>query len=44
MSDDTVYALKLVVFTILIVLGVVGFVVRLREVRASKSKDLEKKS
>lgn len=38
MSDDTVYAVKLVVFGILIIVGVIGFVVRMREVKAAKEK------
>ncbi len=33
MSDDTVYAIKLVVFSILIGLGIIGFILRLKESR-----------
>lgn len=39
MSDDTVYAIKIVVFSLLILLGVVGLVLRLREVKAEKEKN-----
>ncbi len=38
MDDDTIYAIKLVVFAILIVLGIVGFILRLKETRAEKEK------
>lgn len=38
MSEDTIYAIKLVVFSILILTGIVGFIVRLREVKAEKEK------
>lgn len=38
MSDDTIYAVKLVVFSILIALGIVGFVLRLKESKAEKEK------
>lgn len=36
MSDDVIWATKLVVFSILIVLGVVGLYLRLREVKTEK--------
>jgi preprotein translocase subunit Sss1 len=38
-NDDTIYAIKLVGFSILILLGLVGFILRLREVKAEKEKN-----
>lgn len=42
MSDDTIYAVKLVVFSILIGLGIIGVILRVRESQAEK-KNEEKK-
>jgi hypothetical protein len=36
-SDDTIYAIKLVAFSIVIVIGIVGLIVRLREVKKEKN-------
>lgn len=34
MNDDTIYAVKLVVFSILIGLGIIGLILRIKESRA----------
>lgn len=39
MDTDTIYAAKLVVFSILVGLGIIGVILRVREVRAEKKKE-----